>query len=160
MPAGSGRDRIGGSGGSVTGMPTDDEFKAFNRNLIDEFRNNQGKVTGIFERAPLLLLTTTGARSGRPFTTPLVYSTDGDRLVVIASKGGAPTSPDWYHNVVAHPKVTIELPGERFEATASIAQGAERDRLYQAQAALMPNFADYERNTTRVIPVVVLERAG
>lgn len=141
-------------------MPTIEEFKDFNRALIDEFRTNQGKVSGIFANAPLLLLTTTGARSGRPFTTPLVYTRDGDRLVVIASKGGSPTSPDWYHNVVANPKVTIELPAEQFEAHASVAEGAERDRLYQAQAALMPNFADYQRATSRVIPVVVLERVG
>ena len=144
---------------SIT-VPTDDEVKGFNRALIDEFRANHGKVTGIFERAPLLLLTTTGARSGRPFTTPLVYTTDGDRLVVIASKGGAPTHPDWYHNVVANPRVSIELPTERFDATASVAEGDERDRLYRAQAALMPNFDDYAKGTSRVIPVVVLERVG
>ena len=130
----------------------------FNRNLIDEFRQNGGKVTGMFENAPLLLLTTTGAKSGNKRTNPLVYTVDGDRLVVIASKGGAPTSPDWYHNVVANPTVTIELPDETFTARATVAEGEERDRLFAAQAAAMPAFSDYEQKTTRRLPVVILER--
>ncbi len=130
----------------------------FNQNLIAEFRTNDGKVTGPFAGRPLLLLTTTGARSGRPRTTPLVYTTDGDRLVVIASKGGAPANPDWYHNLLANPEATVELPGERFRVRATLAEGAERQRLYDAQAALMPAFADYQQKATRQIPVFILER--
>ncbi len=131
----------------------------FNQNLIAEFRANDGKVTGQFAGRPVLLLTTTGARSGQPRTMPLVYSTDGDRLVVIASKGGAPTNPDWYHNLVAHPTVTVELPGETFQTQAVVAEGDERARLYDQQAAQMPAFAEYQEKTTRQIPVVILERA-
>jgi deazaflavin-dependent oxidoreductase (nitroreductase family) len=135
------------------------DFKAFNAAVIDEFRDNGGKVTGMFAGAPLVLITTTGAKSGRRRTTPIVCTTDGDRLVIIASKGGAPTSPDWYHNLVANPDVTVELPLETFEARARVAEEPERERLYRAQAALMPNFDAYEKATTRKIPVVVLERA-
>jgi deazaflavin-dependent oxidoreductase (nitroreductase family) len=134
-------------------------YNDFNRNLIAEFRANGGKVTGQFANSPLLILTTTGAKSGRPREIPLVYTTDGDRIVVIASKGGAPTNPAWYHNLVANPTVTVELPGETFQARVIVAEGQERQRLFEAQSALMPGFADYQRNTTRQLPVVVLERA-
>jgi deazaflavin-dependent oxidoreductase (nitroreductase family) len=134
------------------------DVRDFNSTVIDEFRANHGKVTGIFENSPLLLLTTTGAKSGKQHTTPVVYTTDGDRLVVIASKGGAPNNPAWYHNLVANPTVTIELPNERFEARAVVTSGEERQRLFDAQAALMPNFNDYAQKTTRQIPVVALER--
>ncbi|HEY7030877.1 MAG TPA: nitroreductase family deazaflavin-dependent oxidoreductase [Thermomicrobiales bacterium] len=130
----------------------------FNQQLVDEFRATGGKVTGMFAESPLLVLTTTGAKSGQSRTIPLVYTTDQNRLVVIASKGGAPTNPAWYHNLVANPIVTVELPGETFRAKAQVAEGAERDRLFEQQAAQMPGFADYQRNTTRRIPVVVLER--
>jgi deazaflavin-dependent oxidoreductase (nitroreductase family) len=130
----------------------------FNQSLIEEFRANDGKVTGVFAGRPLLLLTTTGAKSGRPRVSPLVYTTDGDRIVTIASKGGAPTNPDWYHNLVANPVVTVELPGETFQARATVIEGEERQRLYDAQAALMPGFAEYQQKTTRQIPVVVLDR--
>lgn len=132
--------------------------KEFNRLLIDEFRANGGSVTGQFAGRPLLLLTTTGAKSGRPYTTPLVYTRDGDRFVIIASKGGAPTNPDWYHNLVTHPTATIELPHERFQVRARVTSGAERARLFNHQAEQMPNFADYQRKTTRQIPVFVLEK--
>ena len=130
----------------------------FNRNLIDEFRANHGKVTGIFENSPVLLLTTTGAKSGKRHTTPVVYTTDGDRLVIIASKGGAPSNPAWYHNLVANPTVTIELPDETFEARAIVTKGEERQRLFDAQATKMPNFNDYAAKTERQIPVIALER--
>jgi len=130
----------------------------FNSKVIDEFRQNGGKVTGGFEGTPLLLLTTTGAKSGNQRTNPVVYTKDGDRLVIIASKGGAPTSPDWYHNLVANPTVTIELPDETFAARATVAEGDERDRLYKAHAAAMPAFGEYEQKTERRIPVVILER--
>jgi deazaflavin-dependent oxidoreductase (nitroreductase family) len=139
-------------------MSTD--FATFNRNLIDHFRANSGEIKeGMFKGAPIVLLTTKGARSGATYTTPLVYTRDGERLVIIASKGGAPTNPAWFHNLVANPDVTIEVGPEKYEAKAVVAEGEERDRLFDAQAALMPNFAEYQKNTTRLIPVVVLERA-
>ena len=140
--------------------PTND-FKVFNAQIIEQFRANGGTIQeGPFKGAPLLLLTTTGARSGQTRVNPLAYTRDGDRLVVIASKGGAPTHPDWYHNIIAHPLVTVEVGPERFQARARIAEGAERDRLYAAQAQMMPAFAEYQRKTARRIPVVVLERTG
>jgi deazaflavin-dependent oxidoreductase (nitroreductase family) len=142
----------------LTVTDTEQAFRDFNQSLIAEFRANEGKVTGPFAGAPLLLITTTGAKSGRAHTTPLVYTTDGDRLVIIASKGGAPSHPAWYHNILANPTVTVEVPGDTFEARATPAVGAERDRLFAAQAALMPNFNEYQEKTTRTIPVVVLER--
>src|SRR4051794_16519023 len=132
----------------------------FNANIITEFRANGGKVTGPFAGAPLMLLTTTGAKSGNRRTIPIVYTRDGDRYIIIASKGGAPTNPDWYHNLVAHPEATIEVGTDRFEADATIPAGDERERLFRAQAALMPNFAEYEQMTTRVIPVVALTPQG
>ncbi len=132
----------------------------FNETLIAEYRATHGKVTGMFAGAPLLLLTTTGAKSGKPRTSPLVYTSDGDRIVIIASKGGAPTNPDWYHNLLAHPEATLELGSDKFQVRASFPEGQERERLYNQQAAQMPNFAEYQKNTTRQIPVVVLERAG
>jgi deazaflavin-dependent oxidoreductase (nitroreductase family) len=133
----------------------------FNQDIIDQFRANNGTmIEGMFKGAPLLLLNTTGAKSGQPRINPLAYTRDGDRYVIIASKGGAPTSPDWFHNVVANPEVVVEVGPERFPARASVAEGAERDRLYAAQAALMPGFAEYEKKTTRRIPVIVLERIG
>jgi deazaflavin-dependent oxidoreductase (nitroreductase family) len=132
----------------------------FNAQLIEEYRATEGNVTGVFAGRPLMLLTTTGAKSGQPRTAPLVYTTDGDALVIIASKGGAPTNPDWYHNLRANPLVTVELGAERFEAQARVAEGEERQRLYDAQAALMPAFADYQRKSPRQIPVVVLERVS
>ncbi|MDF3043513.1 MAG: nitroreductase family deazaflavin-dependent oxidoreductase [Thermomicrobiales bacterium] len=136
------------------------DYNDFNRKLIEEYRANGGKVSGMFAGAPLLLLTTTGARSGQPRVAPLAYTTDNDRLVVIASKGGAPTHPDWYHNLRANPEVTVEVGTESFPARATVVEGAERQRLFDQMAAQMPNFAEYQRNTTRRIPVVVLERAG
>lgn len=129
----------------------------YNQLLIDTFRANGGKVPGPNR---LMLLTTTGARSGLARTTPVAYSTDGDRLVIAASKGGAPTNPDWYFNLVAHPIVTVELGTERFQARASVVEGQERERLYARHAELMPGFAEYPKKTTRQIPVVLLERIG
>ena len=135
------------------------DFNAFNTQLIEEFRANGGKVGGMFAGAPLLLLTTIGAKSGQERVTPLAYTTDDDRYVTIASKAGAPTHPDWFHNLRANPDVTIEVGTETFPAHASVPEGDERQRLYDQMAAQMPNFAEYQRNTTRQIPVVVLERA-
>ncbi len=134
------------------------ELNEFNRRIIDEFRANGGKVGGQFAGVPLLLLTATGAKTGRQLTIPLAYSGDGDRLVIIASKAGAPHNPDWYHNLVARPEVTVELGKERFRARAALAKGEERERLFRNQAKLMPMFNDYQKKTTRQIPVFVLER--
>jgi len=130
----------------------------WNRQLIEEFRANGGKVGGMWEGRPLLLLTTTGAKSGQRRTNPTMYLRDGDRLLVFASKGGAPTSPDWYHNLVAHPEVTVEVGNETYPAIATVITGEERDRLYAKQAQLYPQFGDYQEKTTRKIPVVALER--
>ncbi len=135
------------------------DFAAYNRALIDEFRANGGKVTGMFAGAPLVVLHTTGAKSRQERLTPIVYTRDEQgNVVVIASKGGAPTHPDWYRNLVANPQVTVELPDETYSARARVTTGEERRRLFDAQAALMPNFKEYEKATTREIPVVVLER--
>ena len=129
----------------------------YNQAVIETFRANGGKVDGPNR---LLLLTTTGAKSGQPYTIPVAYSTDGGHLVVLASKGGAPTNPDWYHNLLANPIVTVELGTEQFQAKATVTQGAERERLFAQHAALMPGFAEYQHKTTRQIPVIMLERAG
>ena len=137
-----------------------DEYKNFNDNIVAEFRANGGKVGGMFAGSPLLLLTTIGAKSGRPRTAPLAYTTDNGRLVVIASNGGAPTNPDWFHNLRVNPEVTIEVGTERFPARASIPEGEERQHLFDQMAAQMPGYAEYQRNTTRQLPVIVLERLG
>jgi len=129
----------------------------WNTHIMDEFRANAGKVGGPFEGSPMLILHTTGARSGREHMNPLVYQSDGDRLVVFASKGGAPNHPDWYHNLAANPDVTIEVGTETLAKRARIATGDERERLWTRQKQLMPGFADYQAKTARQIPVVVLE---
>lgn len=129
----------------------------WNTHIMDEFRANAGKVGGPFEGSPMLILHTTGARSGREHMNPLVYQSDGDRLVVFASKGGAPNHPDWYHNLAANPDVTIEVGTETLAKRARIATGDERERLWTRQKQLMPGFADYQAKTTRQIPVVILE---
>jgi deazaflavin-dependent oxidoreductase (nitroreductase family) len=130
----------------------------YNETIIEEFRANGGVVGGPFEGSTLLLLTTTGAKSGKRHTTPVMYMEDGEHFVVFASKGGAPTSPDWYHNLAANPDVTVEVGTETFEARARVTTGEERDGLFDRQKALRPQFAEYEAKTTRTIPVVVLER--
>lgn len=132
----------------------------WNQNIINEFRANGGKVGGNFANAHVLLLTTTGARTGRRLTIPLIYLTDGDRLLVFASKGGAPANPDWYHNLVANPRVTVERGTETFEADALALEGEERDRLFNKQAEQSPQFAQYQANTTRKIPVIALQRVN
>jgi deazaflavin-dependent oxidoreductase (nitroreductase family) len=128
----------------------------FNAAVIAEFRANDGHVGGRFEGNTLLLLHHRGAKSGSEYVNPLVYLRDGDAYVIFASKAGAPTHPGWYHNIVADQNVTIEVAGETLEAIASVAQGAERDRLYDRQVAIMPRFAEYQAGTERVIPAVVL----
>ncbi len=136
-------------------MSTPDDFNA---RVIEEFRANGGRVGGMFDGSALLLLHHTGARTGAERVNPLAYMADGDRYVIFASKAGAPTNPDWYHNLKAHPDVAIEVGDETVGVTASEASGAERDRLFEAQAAAMPAFAGYAAKTVRVIPVIVLTR--
>ena len=130
-----------------------------NIKIIDEFRTNEGRVGGNFEGKLLLLLHTKGAKSEQERINPLACVRDGNRFVVIASKGGAPTHPDWYYNVVANPLVTVEVGTEKFKAHATVSEEPERTRLYNKMVEVMPGFADYRRKTTRVIPVIVLTRA-
>ena len=132
----------------------------FNRAVIEEFRANDGRVGGQFEGSSVLLLTTTGAKTGERRTTPVVYMPDGARTVIFASKAGAPTNPAWFHNLLAHPSVTVEVGSETFDATAVVITGEERDRLFDRQAGRYPQFAEYARKTTRQIPVIALERKG
>lgn len=127
----------------------------FNQKIIEQFRAHGGKTDHPLH---LLLLTTTGAKSGELRTSPLAYSRDGDRFVVLASKGGAPTNPAWYHNVLANPLVTVEVDDDRFQARAIVTEGEERERLFDQHAALMPGFAEYRKKTIRQIPVIVLDR--
>jgi deazaflavin-dependent oxidoreductase (nitroreductase family) len=130
----------------------------FNAAIIDEFRANGGKVGGQFEGAPMVLLHTVGARSGEERVNPLVYQADGDRIAIFGSKAGAPTHPAWYHNLLANPDVTVELGPDTVPMRARVAEPDERERIWSRQKEIMPGFADYEANTTRVIPVVILER--
>ena len=132
------------------------ESNDWNRKIIDEFRANEGKVGGMFDGKTLLLLHTKGARSGRERVNPVAYVRDGERFVVIASKGGAPTNPDWYFNVVATPDLTVEVGTERFQVHATVAEEPERTRLYNKMVEMMPAFDDYRRKTRRKIPVIVL----
>lgn len=132
----------------------------WNSKIIDEFRANGGKVGGPFEGAPLLLLHTMGARSGQERVNPMMYRTDGDRLVVFASKAGAHTNPDWFHNLRANPSVRVEVGTETRNMVARVADADERDRFWKAQKRDWPGFADYETKTERQIPVVVLEPAS
>ena len=134
------------------------ELNEYNKQVIAEFRANEGRVGGQMENMPVILLTMTGAKSGRTITKPLVYTTDGERIVVIASFAGAPHHPGWYHNLVANPEVTLEIGTERFRARAEVTSGEERQRLFDVQAAQMPIFHDYQKKTSRQIPVVVFNR--
>jgi len=135
-----------------------DDRNDWNQQIIAEFRENDGKVSGPFEGAPMVLLTHTGAKSGTRRTTPLMALVDGDDLVIFASKAGAPDNPDWYHNLLANPEASIEYGTETFTARARVADGSERDDLWTRQKTAYPQFQGYEDSTTRVIPVVVLER--
>jgi deazaflavin-dependent oxidoreductase (nitroreductase family) len=129
-----------------------------NKKVIEEFRANAGKVGGYFEQMPLVLLHTTGARSGAERINPLAYLRDDDRIFVFASYGGAPHHPDWYWNLKAHPDVTVEVGTESYQATATEITGEERDRLYAEQGGRLPQFAEYQQKTARRIPVIALER--
>jgi deazaflavin-dependent oxidoreductase (nitroreductase family) len=142
-------------------MPQRADFadgRDYNKAVAEEFRANEGQVTGDFAGRNLLLLTTTGARSGRAHVTPLGYSLDGDRLVVSAAAGGAPHHPDWYHNLVADPIVTVELGAETFQARATVSSGAERQRLGAERARTNPNFVRNQARANREIPLIWLDR--
>ena len=128
----------------------------FNAKNIAEFRANGGRVGGSFEGAPVLLIHSVGARSGQPRVHPVMYLADGDRYLIFASKGGAPTNPSWYHNLMAHPDATIEVGPDTLEVTAVPLKGKERDDFYEHQSAVYPNFAEYQAKTSRTIPVVAL----
>ena len=132
----------------------------WNTRNINEFRANAGKVGGPFEGMPVLLLTHTGAKSGTRRTNPLVYLPEGGRMYIFASKGGAATNPDWYHNLLANPVATVEAGAETFEVEAAPVTGAERDRIYARQAELHPTFGQYQQRTNRKIPVIALTRKG
>jgi deazaflavin-dependent oxidoreductase (nitroreductase family) len=136
------------------------EMSDFNRKIIDEFRANEGKVGGPFEGAPVLLLTSTGAKSGEQRTTPVVYQQDGERMVIFASKAGAPENPAWFHNLRANPTASVEVGSDTVEVEAVVTDGEERQRLFSKQKQLMPQFADYEQKTARQIPVVALQPKG
>ena len=133
---------------------------SWNDAIVEEFRANQGRVGGPFKGLPILLLHHTGAKTGTVRVNPLAYRQDGDRFVVFASKGGAPTNPDWYHNLIAHPEATIEIGTESHKVRARVADHEERTRLWNVQKQDIPSFGDYERKTTRQIPVVILEPVG
>ena len=130
----------------------------WNDGIIAEFRQNEGRVGGPFEGRPLLLLHHTGAKTGIERVNPLAYQQVGEAWAVFGSKGGAPTNPDWYHNLIANPQARVEVGTETFEVVARVAEGEERQRIWEEQKRLMPGFADYETRTARRIPVVVLER--
>jgi len=132
------------------------ERNNWNQTVIDEFRANSGKVGGNFAGSTLLILHTTGAKSGKERINPVMYVKDRDRLVIIASKGGAPTNPDWYYNILAHPLVTVEVGTEQFQVQAEIAAEPERTRLYNKMVKVAPGFAEYQKKTTRIIPVITL----
>jgi len=132
----------------------------WNEKIIEEFRANEGKVGGNFEGAPLLLLHTKGAKTRQERVNPMMYLQDGDRLLVFASKAGAPTNPDWYHNLKANPRARVEVGADDYEVEATELTGEERDRLYDKQATLYPGFREYQEKTTRRIPVMALERVS
>jgi len=134
------------------------DFNERNKAIIEEFRANEGRVGGFFDDKDLLLLHTTGAKTGVQHVTPLIYMADEDRLVIIASKGGAPTNPDWYFNLVANPEVKVELGKEEFEAYAEVIIEPERSRLFNRMAERYPFYAKYQRDSDREIPLVILSR--
>lgn len=139
---------------------TEANYNEWNRQIIEEFRANEGKVRGPFEGVPLLLLTTTGAKSGRQRISPLTYLLEQGRMYIFASKGGSPTNPDWYHNLIAHPQVIVELGKERFEAAVVVVEGEERDRIYAREEQIHPGVAEYEKRAGRKIPVVEIIRGN
>ena len=141
-------------------MPGTTDARAFHARRVAEFRANGGKLGAPFDDVPLLVLTTTGVQSGQARSTPVTFSTDGDRLIIVAANGGAPTNPHWYHNLVAHTEVTVEVGTETFQARAVVATEPERTRLFNQHAARRPNFIEFQRKTARRLPVIILERVG
>jgi deazaflavin-dependent oxidoreductase (nitroreductase family) len=135
----------------------DNPMQDFNEQIIEEFRANEGRVGAPFEGAQMVLLHHAGAKTGTERVTPLVYRAEGDAAVVFASKAGAPDNPDWFHNLRANPETTVEIGTDTRSGRARVAEGDERDRIWEAQKADAPQFAEYEANTDRVIPVVILE---
>jgi deazaflavin-dependent oxidoreductase (nitroreductase family) len=134
-------------------------YAAYVKSEIEDFRAHQGQPTkGAFVGRQLLLLTTIGARTGEPRISPLAYTIDHDRVIIVASKGGAPSHPAWYSNLLANPTVTVEIGAETYQARASVITGSERDRLYAQHADLHPTFHDYPKKTDRIIPVIALDR--
>lgn len=131
---------------------------AFNAQVVEAFRAQSRVAPDQVGDMPLLLLTSTGARSGQPRLSPLAYIRDGDRYVVVASKGGSPTHPDWYHNIAANPHVTVEVGTEKFAARADIAAEPERTRLFNAAVEVYPQLGEHERNSGRIIPIITLTR--
>ena len=134
------------------------DMQDYNQRMIEDFRASRSKNGVPLNGRPMLLLTTTGAKSGQRRTTPMMYIPDGERVLVIASNAGAPSHPDWYRNLVAHPEVTVEVGSETFDGTAVVAEGSERQRLWTRIVELYPFFADHQAKISRQIPVVVLER--
>jgi len=137
-------------------MSVTNERISWNQKIIDEFRANDGKVGGRFDGKTLLLLHTTGAKTGKEHVTPVAYVRDGENYVVIASKGGAPDNPGWYYNILAHPRLTVEVGTETFDVKAQVTEEPERTRLYNKMVDMMDSFNDYRRKTDRVIPVIEL----
>ena len=135
------------------------DVQDFNKSIIDEFRANNGVLSGQFAGAPLLLLTTTGAKSGLSRVNPLAYLADKNRHIIFASYAGAPTNPPWYHNLLANPEVYVEVDSDSFRARAQILSEPERTELFKKMANAMPAFAEYQTKTTRVIPVIALTRS-
>ena len=132
----------------------------FNEKIIAEFRENDGKVGGMFEGAPILLLHHAGAKTGTVRVTPLVYQPVDGKYAIFASKGGAPTNPDWYHNIVANPDTKIEVGSETVDVSARVLSSEDREEIWERQKELMPGFAEYEKTAGREIPVIVLEQAS
>ena len=141
-------------------MTSAEEMNDWNRQIIEEFRANTGKVGGRFEGAPMILVHHIGARTGTERVNPMVYFPDGDRLLVVASKGGAPTNPDWYHNLKAHPRTEVEVGTERFPVDVTEVTGDERTEVWERIVTANPGFGEYQRNTERTIPVLALTRTG
>jgi deazaflavin-dependent oxidoreductase (nitroreductase family) len=129
----------------------------FNKKIIEEFRANDGVVGGHFEGATLLLLHTTGAKSGKPHINPVTYFKDGERYVIVASNQGGPNNPDWYYNLIANPKVNVEVGAEQFDAVAELTSEPERTQLYEKMEARRATFSEYKKQTSRSIPVVILK---
>ena len=143
----------------MTEIPDAETMRAFNSNIVDEFRSNGGKVGGPFEGASLLLLTSTGARSGQPRLAPLAYFTIDGKMIIIGSKAGADTNPDWVHNLRANPQAHIEVGTDAYDVVSRELPSAERDEIFDKVVAVAPGFGEYQSKTSRVIPLFELKKA-